>query len=387
MAYRRMVLLAIVLVLALVPGAVLLAENRQGVDVYVGPNEVIDNNLYAVGGIVDIEGTVHGNVVAIGASVVIPGVVTGDLNAAGGVLTIPGRVDGEVRTASATATINGTIGKDVTISGGTLSVGPRSRIAQDVVVVGQSATIGGTIAQNLRVYAGDLTIGGTIGGNVRAIVGSLRLTNDAVVAGNLIYTSGQEATIAPGAIVRGTVEKHPLPSVLGDLGRAVVTSQVAISWPANEVGIFLMGLAYVLLFPTFAQLTIGAIWRRPWRSLALGVVLLIDGPLIAILLFILGLSIGGWWLGFMLLGLYAIALVLAYISTALFIASVLFSLAGRSSPHLALVLVVGIVILTLLCQLPIVGGVIRFVALVMGLGALGIAVIQERRGPRRSFEP
>jgi len=386
--YRRTLLVAIVLLLASVSGLAMLAENRQGANVYVGPNEVVNNNLYAVGGIVDIEGTVRGNVVAVGASVVVPAVVTGDLNATGGVLTIPGRVDGEVRTASVTATINGTVGKDVTISGGTLSIGPRSRIAQDVLVIGQSATIAGVIGQNLRVYANDLTIGGAIGGNVRAVVGTLRLTPGAVVAGNLSYTSAQEAMIAPGAIVRGSVERHQLPSLpgLNELGQGAVTSQIAISWPSTEVGVFLMGLAYVLLFPTFAHLTIGAIWRRPWKSLALGVVLLIDGPLLAILLFIVGLSIGGWWLGFILLGLYGIALILAYISTALFIGNVLFSLAGRSSPHLAVVLLSGLIVLTLFCQLPIVGGVIRFVALVMGLGALGIAAIQERRAPRRTFD-
>jgi len=88
----------------------------------------------------------------------------------------------------------------------------------------------------------------------------------------------------------------------------------------------------------------------------------------------------------MLLGLYSIALLLAYISTALFIGNWVFSLTGRSSVHLAVVLLLGLFALTLLCMLPFVGGLIRFVALVIGLGALGLAAIQERRAPRRSFE-
>lgn len=386
MTYRRFLLVAIVLVLALVPGMAFMADQRQGADIYVGPNEVVNTNLYAVGGIVDIEGTVRGNVVAIGASVIVPGVVTGDLNATGGVVTIPGRVNGEVRTASVTATINGTVGNDVTLSGGRLSIGPRARIAQDVLVVGQSARIDGKVGQNVRVYANDLAISGSVAGNVRAVVRTLSLTNGAVVGGNLTYTSPQEAVIAPGAIVRGTAVHHTLPTPLKELGHTAMVSQISFSWPATEVGIFLLGLAYVLLFPTFATLSIGAIWRRPWKALALGVALLIDVPIVAILLFIVGLSIGGWWLGFILLGLYSIALLLAYISTALFIGNWVFSLTGRSSVHLAVVLLLGLFALTLLCMLPFVGGLIRFVALVMGLGALGLAAIQERRAPRRSFE-
>jgi hypothetical protein len=218
-------------------------------------------------------------------------------------------------------------------------------------------------------------------------MGTLRLTSSAIIGGDLIYTSAQDAIVSPGAVVRGTTERHPLPSQLNELEYAVVTSQISISWPATEVGIYLMGLAYVLLFPTFAHLSIGAIWRRPWKTLALGLVLLIDVPLLALLLFILGLSIGGWWLGFILLGLYGVALLLAYISTALFIGNWLFALTARSSVNLAVVLLLGLVVLTLLCMLPVVGGVIRFIALVFGLGALGMAAIQERRAPRRSFEP
>ena len=387
MLYRRFLLVASLLVLALVPGVALAADSRQGVNIYVGPNEVVNGDLHAAGGVVDIEGTVRGNVFAGGASVIVPGVVTGDLNAVGGMVTIPGTVEGEVRAVGATVTINGTIGQDVSISGGSLSIGPRAQVAQDVLIVGQSASVDGKVGKNLQAYVNDLTIGGPIVGNVRGIVGTLQLTSDAVIGGDLIYTSAQDASVAPGAVVRGTVQRHPLPTGLNEIERTVVTSQISVSWPGTEVGIYLMGLVYVLLFPTFARLSIGAIWRGTWKSLWLGLVLLINVPILALLLFILGLSIGGWWLGFILLGLYGTALLLAYISTALFIGNWLFALTARSSVNLAVVLLVGLVALTLLCMLPIVGGVIRFVALVFGLGALGVAAIQERRAPRRSFEP
>lgn len=371
--------------LALLPGTAFAAENRQSAVIYVGPNQIVNDNLYATGGIVDIEGTVRGDVFAIGATVTVPGSVTGDLNATGGLLTMSGKIGGNVRTASAVATINGTVGGGVTVSGGTLSIGPRAQIAQDVLILGSSATVDGALGHDLRAFANDLTIGGTIGGNVRANVSTLRLTKGAHVGGNLVYTSAQEAQIAPGATVRGTVERREPRAVGTESPPAAMIWQLAFTWPATEVGVLILGLVYVLLFPFFSHRTIGAIRRSPWTSLLLGFVLLVDVPVAALVLFIIGLSIGGWWLGPMLLALYGITLLLGYITAALFIGSYLFSLTGRSNVPLAAFLLIGLIVLTVLGLLPYVGGLVGFAATLFGLGALVVAAIQERQALPRSF--
>lgn len=379
MSYVRFVIAAIVILLALAPATAFADERRQGPQVVVSPNEVVNDNLYAVGGVVDVEGTVRGDVVAIGASVNVPGVVTGDLIAPGGVVSISGHVGGAVRSAAVTTTISGTVDGDVQAGGRTVVVGPTAKLGQNLLIVGNTATVDGQIGRDLRAYVDRLTIGGPIGGNVRANVGTLNLTRHAAIKGNLVYTSDREATIAPGASVRGeTVHRAPRERSVPAEPVARV-AQLALTWPGTQVGIYLLGLAFVLLFPEFARQTIGTITRSPLASVALGFAVLVDVPILALILFIIGLSIGGWWLGPILLALYAAAIPLASVVASLFVGFWIFAYSGRSGVHLAVVLLLGLVLLSLLDLLPLVGGLITFVSLLFGFGALALTLVRVRR--------
>jgi hypothetical protein len=93
--WLQRVLVALVLLLVLVPtgGGAFAADTRQGDVVTVGAGQTINDDLYAFGGTVDIQGRINGDVVASGGTVTIhgQGSVTGDLLAAGGTTTVRGR--------------------------------------------------------------------------------------------------------------------------------------------------------------------------------------------------------------------------------------------------------------------------------------------------------
>jgi cytoskeletal protein CcmA (bactofilin family) len=379
MSYRRLLVVVIVIFLALVPTTAFAAERREGVHVVIGPNEVVNDNVYLVGGMVDVEGVVRGDVIAVGASVNVPGVVTGDLIAPGGVVSISGHVGGAVRAAGATTTITGTVGEDVQAGGRSVFVGPSASIAQNLLIVGNSATVNGRIGGSLRAYANDLTIGGPVGDNVRANVSTLRLTSNAAIKGDVIYTSDREATIAPGATIKGKIERRSPGGLAMTSDPLIRVAQIALTWPGTQVGIYILGLAFVLLFPEFARQTIGTITRSTLACVALGFAVLVDVPILALILFIVGLSIGGWWLGLILLALYGAAIPLASVIASLFVGFWIFAYSGRSAVHLAVVLLMGLFVLTLLDLLPMIGGLITFVSLLFGLGALFLTIIRVRR--------
>src|SRR5258707_5050876 len=83
---RRIHLLLLgLLVLALLPAEAQAAEPRQGDTVVVGPDETINDDLYAVGGTITIQGIVNGDVVAAGGTITISGVMNGDVAVGGDV--------------------------------------------------------------------------------------------------------------------------------------------------------------------------------------------------------------------------------------------------------------------------------------------------------------
>ena len=126
----QVVLMGLALLVALAPTRTFAADIRQGDVVTVGPTQTINDDLYAFGETVDIQGRVNGDVVAAGGTVTVHGTVTGDLLAAGGTTTMAGTVGGTVRAAGGTTTIEGPVGKDLLVTGGTLRLGPGARGAR-----------------------------------------------------------------------------------------------------------------------------------------------------------------------------------------------------------------------------------------------------------------
>src|SRR5207247_6511193 len=72
---------AVILLTTATPAAA--AVVRQGETVTVGPDETIEDDLYAFAANVNIAGTVRGDVIAAGANFSVDGTVTGNLMAAG----------------------------------------------------------------------------------------------------------------------------------------------------------------------------------------------------------------------------------------------------------------------------------------------------------------
>src|SRR5205085_8909779 len=92
-------LMGLALLIALAPTQTFAAEPLQGNDVTVSRNQIINDDLYAFGGTVTIQGRVNGDVVAMGGTVTVNGPASGDLLVAGGTVSVAGRVGRSGRVA------------------------------------------------------------------------------------------------------------------------------------------------------------------------------------------------------------------------------------------------------------------------------------------------
>lgn len=362
------------LLCALAPGVSRAAEVRRGQEVTVGPQEVIDDDLYVFGRTIVIQGTVRGDVVAVGRTVEVTGAVEGDVMAASSETRISGLVQGSVRAAGSTVELAGPVGHDVMLAGNQLQLLPTARIAGDAFLASKDIQAQAPVGGELRASAGTLTLGAPVQGDVRAEVDSLHLTDKAHVVGSLYYRGEREAQMDAGAVVAGSVEREAPEHRRGEGSMLAV-----LGWVRSLVGLFVLGLLLVLVSPSFARRAPATLRQSPWLSLGWGALLLLGAPLVAALVFFLGVLLGGWWIGLFALGLYLLALALCFPVVGMFLGRWVLERFGRRGAHLVVALLVGLVLLTLVGRVPILGFLVGVATVLFGLGALLLAAVRGRQ--------
>lgn len=387
MHVRHLVRMVIALWFALLPSVALAADLRSGDAVVIPANQTINDDLYLFGGTISVQGTVNGDVVAFGGNITVEGPVTGDVIAAGGTVVVSGPVGGSVRAAGGTVAINGAVEQDVLAGTGNLTMGGSARIGRDLLSGAGAANVTAPVGRNVLAGAGTLVIASTVGGNVRAEVEALQLAPTAVIAGDLVYTSANQADVAQGAVVRGTVQHNVPARVEGEPAAARGFADVVLDWLKALVGAFVLGMVLILVLPAFTRGVVVALHRAPWMSLGLGVVLLVGLPILALVLFIAGLFVGGWWLGLIAAALWGIALAIGYVLSGLSLGRWILARLGRPEVHALLALLLGLVILTLVSAVPYVGWLVGLLAVLFGLGAVAATLIRAGQSPAAAVAP
>jgi cytoskeletal protein CcmA (bactofilin family) len=365
--------------LALAPAAAQAADLRQGNDVTIPAGVTVADDLYATGGTVHVNGTIAGSLIAAGGTVDVSGTVQRDVLVAGGTVTISGPVMGTIRVAGGNLRLSGPVGEDLVAAGGTIEVASGSTIGRDLVLTGANATVAGQVGRDLTVAASTLDLSGSVERNVKADVTNLHLENGATIGGNLDYGSDNVARIDSAATVNGTVTHSPA-QFTHQPSAAQRALDTFTGWIRLVVGLFVLGLVVLLPFGAFGRRAADAIGGDALPSLGLGLAVLIGVPIAALFVFVLGLLMGGWPLALAGLSLLAIGAAVGYVLSSVFVGRAAFRLL-RTEAHPLLELLVGLVVLTAVGLVPILGGLVDVAAVVMGLGALTITLFRSWRGP------
>ncbi len=359
----------------------LAAEVQQGDTITIGPDQVINDDVYAFGSNVQILGTVNGDIFAAGNNVTIGGTVTGSVFAAGNTVAIPGEVRHAVHAAGNTVALSGRIGEDATLASNALNLSPGSVVGRDLLLAGGTANLMAPIGRNVRAAAGDLTLAAPVGGDMQAQVTTLHVLDGASVNGALTYTSSNDASIAPGVSVAGGVQ-HLLPQTETQPADRVPPLVGVVDWLRGLVGFAVIGLLFTLLVPRFSASTIDVARTAYWSSLGIGLALFLGTPILALLVFIVGIFLGGWALGLAVLAMLAMASAIGVAFAAMFTGNVLVQAFRQPSQHLAWNLLEGLAVLGLVGLLPVVGGIVLFLACVFGLGAFALNIARTYRASR-----
>ncbi|MEA2530765.1 MAG: hypothetical protein QOG89_2409 [Thermomicrobiales bacterium] len=349
------------------------AEVRTGDSPGVPRGETVTGDLYLFGGQVAVAGTINGDAIVSAGTIDVPGRINGSLSVLAGDVEIEGTIDRSLRIAGGDVTVAGDVGGDIVVAGGSVTIASTATVAGDLVVAGGDVSVLGPIDGDVRGNVGSLTINARVGGDVRVHADDIRLRSRARIAGDLAYTSREEARIDDGAAVTGT-RRHTEPARFypGDNVTAWLASAIFRLLCALFAGVLI-----VLLLPRAATVVADGIRSSPAGSFVLGLVLLVLVPILFVILLI---TVVGIPIALILLACYFGVLYLSQIFLGLAIGRIVlpksWDTTGRGYNLLAMV--IGVLILAGLRMIPVpfVGTFVATVTAILGLGAIVL-------GPRR----
>ncbi|MBE0477111.1 MAG: hypothetical protein IBX62_08455 [Coriobacteriia bacterium] len=369
------VVLGLALVLAgLAPPAAEAATIRSGDSVVIRSGQTIRDDLYVFGSTVDVEGRIDGDLIAFASVVTVDGEVTGDVVVGSSNVDVSGQVGGSVRAGSGNVGITGQVGEDVVAGAGRVRIGSGSAIGRDLLAGTGELNIGGDVGRHLRAGAGSVVVGGTVGGDADVSSGRIRFQPGGRIEGDLLYRSERRQDVPEGA-VGGEVTFREAPRERErERGPAAAVLFWFLIWIRGLIGMALLALLVTLLFPYFSLASSEEIRVRPGPSVGIGAALFFGTPFVAMITLIIGIFVGGWWIGLMLLALYLIALAVAVVVAAVFVGSLALRALARGSVLPVWAALLGLLILWLIRIVPILGSIVLFVAMLFGLGAAVITL-------------
>lgn len=344
-------------------------ERRSVRVVKVAAGEIINKDLFIKAGeIVEISGTVNGDVYVAGGQVLVDGIVNGDLLAAAGVIDVSGEVTQDARIIGGEINLSGKVGRNATLVGGDIKVRESASLGGALMTAGGDILVSASVPGELRVYSGNFTLDAKVLGNAEAYVGTMRLTSKAEVK-DLIYTSNQEAMIDKEASVGGRfLRKLPTGGVgfehlrqnfLKNLYRLRLQATI-LSFMSS----FFVGLALIRFFPKTLVSISQILDKSIWPAFGVGFLVLFLAPF---MIFVLLVTIVGFPIGVILLFSYLTFLYLAKIYFSFWLGSKISQKSLYSS------FILGLLVYYLITLVPLFGGIVVFVVLILGLGGAVIA--------------
>lgn len=244
--------------------------------------------------------------------------------------------------------------------------------ADTVVILDGPAVIAGTVDGAVVALNGDIRVSGAVEDDVVALNGRAVIETGARVGGDVV--SSKSPTVDPGATVEG--DTRTVRFSLRGLGIFLWVAW----WLALTVSVLVLGMLLLALAPAMMAASYAVARNEVGPSVASGLLVAIGLPIasVAVLLTLVGIPLG-------LLGLLSLALLyaLGFVVAGLTLGRLLVK--EPASRYLALL--AGLVILRLVGLVPVVGGLITFLASAYGIGAMAIAAWRTARRPAAPLAP
>jgi len=325
-------------------------------------------NLYVSGSSVTVDAKIKGDLVVAGGTIIIDNDVEDSLFVAGGTITIRSNVGRHLRVAGGSISISGHIKGDLFVAGGTITISHDTVVEGGTYISGQSVTIDGILNGEAKINGNTIVINGKTG-SLTTSSSTITLNNDTEIRGNFTHTGPSKPIIDSAAKITGETVYNPLKS-----GRfAELAEALTLSFLLRLLGAMLLAWLLARLFPlTTGKMIVQGI-ARPLSNIGLGLLFFLAGPLVVLALGIslVGLPISGVLFSLWLL-IFIIGLTVGKLTVGVWLIKALTREKEYKVDYQAIV--AGILLVTLIGYVPIIGWLISALVFLLGLGTTAQAV-------------
>jgi cytoskeletal protein CcmA (bactofilin family)/predicted anti-sigma-YlaC factor YlaD len=351
--------------------------------VAIPAGERLADSLFASAKTVDIDGDVDGDVVAFAESVTIRGSVRGNVFTAAREVLVIGRVDGSLHMACERCDLEGEVVRNLYAAGEDVTLARSGRVGRDATLAGENVRVDGRAERDLLAAAERFELRGAIGRDAHVRGERISVFDEASVGGDLEIETPDpaESQLASGAAIGGEVRQSVLEHPIHERGDRWLDGGFYLRAFVFLVSAFLVGL---LLHAVLPGLFLGNLATSSdfMRCLGFGAAALVATPLVLVLcaITVVGIPIA-------ILGAFAY-LTLLFVSIIVVAALVGSSITGadpEGTHGFGAALLLGLVLVIAAMNLPFVGGVLRVLVGLAGMGLVIVTALDAWRRPRSAY--
>lgn len=314
-------------------------------------------NAFGAGDELQIDQDIQGDLVLAGSLLEINGNIGDDFIGAGGEIIVNGNVSGNIIAAGGSIKVNGNVGGDIAAFGGQIFLSRDSVVEGDILLGGGEVTLNGIVNGNGEISASTLRTGDDF-----KLKGDLKLEAENYPS-NLKDNVGGKLNIT----TRNETEKQ----------YETFSERYGIfSFVLGLLAALALGFILIYLFPDFVSEIAKIVKDSAFKAVLVGFLILVFLPILSIILLI---TLFGWTLSVLLVLFLALAILIATVPVKLLAGEIIYYKVFKKEAGKMAYYALGALIFALAYEIPLVGGFIRFIALLVGLGGIVIWLAERAR--------
>jgi len=326
-------------------------------------SEVLEDDLYLYGDFTEIYGNIDGDLAAFCYDIKTDGEISGNADVFAYRADIGGRVEKSIRVFGYDVLISSAVERNIIAIGKEIEIETSAHIGRDLICTGEQVFVDGTVLGNLTIYAEVVSISGQIDGDLKIEADEINIISPAKIGGELQYSSKNEIYIDKDVVIEGEID-WILPE-----DETKIEADLSAIGNVFRFLFFLMalvtGLALIGFFNRHTRESTQMLEQRFGYSLAIGFLSLFifsgGAAILAVLIIGIPLSI-------ILVGLGTALFYLGKIYVSIFLGRIIFRL-FKIKTAMGWELLIGLIIISLLFQIPGFGVVIYIFSFILGTGA------------------
>jgi len=339
--------------------------SKEG-DINLEKKEIINDDLIIGAKNVTLDNTTNGDVFVGAEKTTINGTINGNLHIGSGDITLKGKVKGNVYLGSGNITIVGS-----SIDGSLL-------MGAGTVIIDKDSVIKGSVMAGV----GKITIDSKIGRNLYLGAGTANIQDNTKVGKDLYYAyneSDNKISISDKAVVSGETHRQKY-NVNTKTDTKTIKKQLlplkSAATLMSFISAFVIGLVYFKLFNKHLAASSEVLSKQFWKSLGIGFLIFITlvPAIIILLITIVGIPVIGVSLLMLIVFVYLSKFIVSLSLGTLIVKKFKWSKVSKFWTF-----TLGLLVIYLLKMVPALGGIVSFLIVTSGLGALTINLFQQNK--------